>query len=87
MKSLLFLSFATILATAGCGAAPGVNMPRGLSKTASFEMSCPAEDLVGTNLGSGAHGVQGCGKKATYICTKVSWGGACSGTWVLSSKE
>lgn len=74
------------LGAMSCGAAPGINMPRSLSKTAAFELGCPAEDLVGTNLGHATHGVSGCGKKATYVCARMAYG-ICSGPWLLNSKD
>ena len=53
-------------------------MKPSLSKTASFDLGCPAEQLsflpVGAvNDGYDKVGVSGCGKKATYVEADNSW--------------
>lgn len=80
------LAAATILCTVACGPpAPGINMPRTLSKRASFDLSCPEEQLVGVGLSSNSHGVSGCGKKVTYVCAKGAYG-ICD-TWIMNSAD
>jgi hypothetical protein len=43
---------------------------------AAFDLSCPAEQLVVTELNASTFGAVGCGKKASYncLCMFYSWG-------------
>jgi hypothetical protein len=66
-----------ILVGVGCG---GVNMKTQLRTRAAFDFGCPAEKLTLTELDnpgwsadSGLIGVDGCGKRATYVSDRGTW--------------
>ncbi len=58
--SARWLLFAVTLV--GCGSSL-----ESLKKRAAFDLECPAEQLVISDLGDETKGVAGCGRKATYI--------------------
>jgi hypothetical protein len=62
----------------GCGSAM-----KNLRSRAAFDLGCPEGELQTQELGGGAWGVTGCGKKATYV--KAGPHGKSS--WVLNSKQ
>lgn len=59
-----------------------------LKNRGSFEMGCPAEALTVVELGGSVWGLQGCGKRATYVATFTGGTGSrgmFSFTWVRNS--
>lgn len=75
--SFVLVAGLAILATA-CGAP----VEQGLRTRAAFDLSCPdkqlkvvplAEDNMNTIY---TYGVEGCGKKSTYVCQKKAFGDA-----------
>jgi hypothetical protein len=58
----------TLLAlAAACATAPPKNEPGPLTKRASFDLNCPARELMATKLDDKTIGVRGCGKRTVYI--------------------
>jgi hypothetical protein len=47
---------------------------------ASFELSCPREELTVTKISSNTMGVSGCGQKGVYLLTN-------DGKWILNSSS
>lgn len=73
--AILALS-ALVLGLSGCGTAMA-----NLKRRASFEFNCPEAQVQVTELGAGAFGVDGCGRRAIYV--KVGKG--LNSEWVLNS--
>ena len=48
--------------TAGCGGSVS-----DLRARAAFDLKCQDDQLVVTDLGSNSKGVEGCGRRATYV--------------------
>lgn len=42
-------------------------------KQASFDLQCDEADLVGTRLSETSYGVEGCGKRMTYVMQDRAW--------------
>jgi hypothetical protein len=64
-----------LLGAAGCTA----TLQDGLMKRAAYELRCPAEQLTLTALGTATYGVDGCGRRAVYVCAGPA------GVWKLDS--
>ncbi len=87
MLKRLFFSVAAVAVWAGCATTGG--WPNNLQSRAAFDLSCPAEELKLTPLEKipqcfggpciQTAGIQGCGKKATYVWLSKSE------QWVLNS--
>jgi hypothetical protein len=73
--------FATVLAlallTSGCAGMSN------LKKRAAFDMQCPQDQLVVTELGNTTYGVEGCGQRGTYVCKQDTARGC--DDWILNS--
>jgi hypothetical protein len=76
MKLLALLALPVIV-TSGCVGA----VVSQVAKRASFDMSCPAEQIELVQLSGSAFGARGCGKQATYVSSCDS----SSCTWVVNS--
>lgn len=72
--------WALLMTLAGCG---GVEQ---LKKRAAFDFQCAPSQLVLTELGTASYGVEGCGKRGTYVCREPYVARACE-NWVLNSEE
>lgn len=86
-KLLGILLLVSISGCAGFSANLREKRQADLRQRASFEFSCPADQLQITPLddnaashGGGTTGVSGCGKKATYIWDAFGTG------WIMNSK-
>lgn len=66
-----------------CGGSGGTRAE--LVNRASFEMSCPREQLHVYVLGDDTRGVEGCGRRATYIRSCKGGGAMEECVWVLNS--
>jgi|SRR6478609_2042011 len=62
VRLLALIVLPSITMGASCGAEQS-----DLTRRASFDLSCPEAQLRTIDLGGGTQGVQGCGKKATYV--------------------
>jgi hypothetical protein len=60
-----------LLALACATAPPPKPGPGPLTKRASFDLKCPAEELMATKIDDKTLGVRGCGKRTVYVevCT------------------
>jgi hypothetical protein len=81
-----FLIVTSLFAVGGCAASLREHRQADLRQRASFELSCPAEQLeivpldsAAASHGGGTTGVNGCGRKATYIWDAYGTG------WILNS--
>jgi hypothetical protein len=60
----------------GCG----MSVEQGVRTRAAFDLGCPADKVNIASLGSDAmqarytYGVDGCGKRSTYICQRNAFG-------------
>jgi hypothetical protein len=77
----------------GCGVENAYGYDSGSGKwisvkqRATFDMSCPPEQLTVRHLGGNTVGLEGCDKKAVYVSTAVCGGGGCSFKgWILNSE-
>ncbi len=62
-----------IFVISGCASTEVYRGPRALLNRATFDLSCPIEQLVVVDIDANTKGVSGCGKKATYIRMNYSW--------------
>jgi hypothetical protein len=60
-----------------------------LLKRASFDLSCPESSIQTVDLGTDTKGVQGCGKKATYVerCNGQRGNMLTTCSWVLNNED
>jgi hypothetical protein len=61
-----------------------------LKNRAAFDFNCPREQLVVTDLGgNNMMGVEGCGRRATYVANAACGGGnpADVCTWIMNTDE
>jgi len=65
--STLVLLWNFFLAASGCGTAMS-----NLKTRASYDFNCPESQLLVTKLGGGSYGVDGCGRRGTYVKVGVS---------------
>jgi hypothetical protein len=77
MEAWMILAVASVSASVGCvSLAPPAEAPWSMNgfvsptgdgiTRASFELACPLNQLVVTELGEGTIGASGCGKRAVY---------------------
>lgn len=76
-------SFLVLLACASAACGSGMTRDewfrhpvRGVTKRAAFELRCPEEQLVLTDLGDSTVGVAGCGQSTVYVHDQQA------GTWL-----
>jgi len=86
INNILMVAIATA-AFAGCGASANQ-----LVKRASFDMSCPEDQIQVVEIDKRTRGVRGCGKQATYVencpCPRGAYSGPnCACTWILNSES
>lgn len=62
-----------------CAAGCITTLQESLTKRATYELRCPAEQLALTELGPVTYGVDGCGRRAVYVGTGPA------GVWKLDS--
>ena len=77
MRGLAALGVLMPLVLLGC-----VGM-KNLKARAAYDLQCPQEQLQLTKLGKSSYGVDGCGRRATYVCRKPD-SKNCE-DWVLNS--
>ena len=72
------------LSSVGCGSNADA-IRKEVIPRATFELSCPGEQLTGQCLDESCNtvGVSGCGKKATYVYLKQPH--SLSGQWVMNT--
>lgn len=91
-KSFVFLAAAALFANACAHVATSTDLVSVVRTKASFELSCPANELTVTQLTGGqettngfaatnqkSYGVEGCGKRASYYayCTNMMGSESC----------
>lgn len=65
----------SLTAVLGCG--PGIQNT--VTQQATFDLACDAENIEVKDIGGGAWGASGCGKKASYNCASGMFVGASCG--------
>lgn len=65
MSPTLRLVVSGILVLAAC--ATTTDATKAITERAAFDLDCPADQLEIVPLPGGAHGVRGCGMRATYV--------------------
>jgi hypothetical protein len=80
----LFPAIVTLGLVVGCAARDGsprtppnaVAFQTTVQQRASFDLSCPSEQLAVQPIGGNSYGATGCGQKVSYscICAWSSWG-------------
>ena len=74
------VTFVSVAGLAVLAAACGASVEQGLRTRAAFDLSCPDKQLNVVPLNSDGmnaiytYGVEGCGKKSTYVCQKNAFG-------------
>jgi hypothetical protein len=67
----------------GCGGPSTLQ----LLTRAAFDMNCEQAELTITEIDNRTRGVEGCGKRATYVkaCSTNRWTGVMDCTWLLNT--
>ena len=63
------LAALTLTLFTGIGAGCGGDTMRVVAQRATHDLSCPKASLAIRNIGGTSYAAEGCGRKATYICS------------------
>jgi len=85
------LLFMLVPCLQGCawGAKYRAELDRQLLTRAAFDLNCPAERLTIVELTTTQKGVEGCGRRATYVWTQTTTESATAGArheWIKNSE-
>ena len=71
MKAVIVVAVVSVLVITACASTRAqfeADVVTALKQQASFDLSCPADDIDVQQLGgAGSWGAQGCGEKASYL--------------------
>jgi hypothetical protein len=58
-----------------------------LKARAAYDMQCNEDQLQLTELADATYGVEGCGKRGTYVCKHTVANASACPTWVLNHSD